>query len=593
MNNEIKSDTWSLKELYASFEGEDFNRDIKLLDDLTKDLKEWSKAQLINNEDVVRKLEDYINRIEKYFRIECGLSGFSSLSYSEDVSNSIAKKYLGILDKKKVQFNEVEVKFTKWLSGIDNLEQVINSSNKLKEYEFYLKEIKGKNKHMLSEQEELLISKMRLTGSSTWEKYRNQIAANHRVEIELDGRIESLGINKIKNMLFSKDKELREIAYWAERKSNDKIAEGAATALDAIKGEVITLCDVKKYKSPLHRTLEDSRMDEETLDAMIEVMEENLMEFRRYFLKKAQLLGREGKLPYYDIMAPVGNREMSFTFEEARDFIVKHFNSFAPDMGQLALTAFNNKWIDWGVRDGKRGGAFCYNLHQIKESRILCSFGNSFKNVCTLAHELGHAYHHWILQQDSWLNSSYPMPLAETASIFSETLVRNAVLKTADKDEAVLILGAELVNSSTSIVDIYARFIFEKKLFERRREGELSLEEIKGLMLWAQKQAYGDAISEDTLDPYAWIHKNHYYYPDINYYNFPYAFGLLFSKGLYSMYLNEGSSFVERYNELLRITGKASIYDAAKSVGIDVHGKEFWREAMNTVRSEIDKFCNV
>ncbi|WP_258880959.1 M3 family oligoendopeptidase [Clostridium tagluense] len=583
---------WSLKELYSSFEGADFKNDVKLFEELIKTLTNWSKNNLNSYEDIAHKLECYVDKMEEFRRIYSRISAFCSLSISANASNSSAKKYLSMIEKIKTNLTEVEVSTAKWISNMKDLDSAINSSDKLKEYEFYFKEIKTKSSHMLSQQEEILIAKMQLTGSSTWSKYRNNITANHKVEIELDGKIQSIGINEVKNMQFSNEGELRKKAYFAERKSNDKIAEGVLAALNAIKGEVITLSEIKKYKSPLHRTLEDSRMDEETLNVMIEVMEESLQEFQRYFLKKAELLGHKGKLPYYDIMAPLGNKNMEYTFEKAREFIVKHFSSFSEEMGELAVKAFDNGWIDWGVRQGKRGGAFCRNLHCIKESRILCSYNNNFKNVCTLAHELGHAYHGMMLQKESVLNSSYPMPLAETASIFSETLVRNAALKTADRDEALSILGTDLVNCSSVIVDIYARYIFEKAVFEKRSEGELSLEEVKDLMIWAQKQAYGDAISEETLDPFAWIHKNHYYYPDANFYNFPYAFGLLFSKGLYNMYLNEGSSFVKKYNELLCITGKSTIYDVAKSVGIDIHDKEFWRGSMNIVKKEIEEFCN-
>ena len=590
MNNEPGK--WSLNELYSSFEGEDFKNDIKLLEYLIKSLVSWNKNNLNCYEGIAQKLECYVDKMEEFYKLSSKLSAFCGLAVSANASDSSAKKYLSRIEKMKTNLTEVEVSVTKWISNMEDLGSVIKSSHKLKEYEFYFKEIKTQSSHILSEQEEMIIAKMRLTGSNTWSKYRNHVTASHTVEIELNGKIQNISINEIKNMQFSKDGELREKAYFAERKSNDKIAEGILAALNAIKGEVITLCEIKKYKSPLHRTLEDSRMDEETLNVMIEVMEENLKEFQKYYLKKAVLLGRKGKLPYYDIMAPVGNKNMDFSFEKASEFIIKHFTSFSDEMGHLAVKAFDNSWIDWSAREGKRGGAFCRNLHCIKESRILCTYNDSFKNVCTLAHELGHAYHGLMLQEESILNSSYPMPLAETASIFSENLVRYAALKTADTEETLEILNTELVNCSSVIVDIYARYVFEKAVFERRKDGELSLEEVKALMLCAQKQAYGDAISEETLDPFAWIHKNHYYYPDANFYNFPYAFGLLFSKGLYSMYLSECSSFVKKYNKLLSITGKATIYDVAKSVGIDIHDKQFWRGSMDIVKKEIEKFCN-
>jgi pepF/M3 family oligoendopeptidase len=584
---------WSLKELYSSFQGEDFINDLDLFDKKIEELIKWSNVNLENKDNPLVKLEKYINSIKDYKKLSGRLGSFASLSFSANSMDEEAKKYLGLIEKKSTKLTSVYVKFSKWLSSLENLDEIINSSDLLKEHSFYLKEIIDQSKYILSEEVEVAISKMRLTSSSSWAKYKNLIASNHKVDIEINGKQEVLGINKIKNMYSSKDKELRKTAFYAELKSNDKIAEGVAAALNGIKGEVITLCELKGYESPLHKTLEDSRMDEQTLKVMLKVMKENLGEFQKYFKKKAELLGHNGKLPYYDVMAPVGNKDMHFYYEEAEAFIVKHFGNFSTEFAEMAQQAFENRWIDAEVRDGKRGGAFCSNLHAIKESRILCSFDGSFKNVCTLAHELGHAYHGMILQRESSLNSSYPMPLAETASIFAENIVRKAALETADKEESLVILGAELVNCASVIVDIYARYIFETELIKKREDGDVSLEEIKELMLWAQKEAYGEGLEEDTLDPYAWIHKPHYYYVERNFYNFPYAFGLLFSKGLYSMYLKEGKSFVEKYNAVLRLTGQSNIYDVAKHVGIDLHDEEFWKSSMDIVKQDIESFCSI
>jgi pepF/M3 family oligoendopeptidase len=584
---------WSLKELYSSFNGEDFRNDMKLFDQCIEKFISWAENDLKDNSEPIKKLETYINLIKEYIGLEGRLSSFASLSFSADAKNEEAKKYLGMIEKKQTKITGAQVKFAKWISSLEDLDKIIRASDLLKEHEFYLKEIVLENKHILSEKEEIAISKMRLTSSSAWLKLKNQLTSNHKVEIEIDGKKEKLAITKVKNLLFSDNKELRKKAFYAELESNDSIAEGVAASLNGIKGEVLTICELKGYESPLKMTLENSRMDEETLNVMLKVMKESLVDFKKYFFKKAELLGYQGKLPYYDIMAPVGEKDMSFSYDEAERFIVKHFSSFSEEMGNLAKKAFDNRWIDAEVRDGKRSGAFCHNLHFIKESRVLCSFDGNFKNVCTIAHELGHAYHGYVLQKESILNSSYPMPLAETASIFAENIVRNAALETANNDEALVILGAELVNCASVIVDIYARFLFEDEVFKRRKDGELSLEELKDLMLWAQKEAYGEAILEETLDPYAWVHKPHYYYVGRNYYNFPYAFGLLFSKGLYKLYIEEGSNFVERYNEVLRLTGKANVYDVAKYIGIDLHDESFWKGSIDMVKMDIEKFCNI
>lgn len=585
--------SWDLSQLYSSFQGEDFISGMKALDDKINEINNWAKNNLNTTEDAVRKMEEYLNLNREYTSLLGRLSSFSRLTLSANAKNSEAKKASVVLKQKETLTKNVQVVFIKWLGKLENIDEIINASEELKNHEFIIKELDSKNDYMLSEEVEVALSKMALTGSSSWENLRNTLTSNHMVPITIDGKEEILSINKVKNMQFSSDKTLRKIASEAERKSNKVIEEGVASALNGIKGEVITVCDMKGYKSPLSKTLIDARMDEETLNSMLEAMKESLNDFQKYFRKKAQLLGHKDKLPYYDIMAPISTSEKEYTYEETRDFIVKHFSSFSKDMGAMAERAFNDRWIDSEVRDGKRGGAFCSNLHVIKQSRILCSFSGSFKNVCTLAHELGHAYHGMILGSEDILNTKYPMPLAETASIFSETMVRNAALKDADKEEALGILGAELVNCASVIVDIYARFLFEKEVFERRKNGDLSVDEIKEIMVCAEKEAYGEAIDETTLDPYAWIHKPHYYFTERNFYNFPYAFGLLFAKGLYSQYLKEGDAFVEKYNKILSLTGKANIYDVTKFAGIDVHDINFWRSSLDIIRKDIEKFCQL
>ncbi|MDT8718379.1 M3 family oligoendopeptidase [Clostridium sp. 19966] len=591
MDNSLKM-YWTLDDLYLSFQDAAFISDIDLLDKFIEDFKAWSDSNLKDFNNPSQKLEKYLELKISLEELLDKLSSFSSLRFSANAKDSEAKKFNGIIDKKVTALTEINVNFTKWLCEIDNLQGLIDNSKLLKAHDFYLNEIKAMGKYLLSDKEEALISKMRLTSSKAWANLKTQLASNLTVDIEIDGKSKAVGINTIKNAYFSNDKDFREKAFYAERESNNKIADGVAAALNGIKGEVLTLCEVKGYASPLNMTLENSRMDELTLNTMLKVMKESLPEFRRYLLKKAEILGYEGALPYYDIMAPIGVGNMNFSYSEAKDFIVTHFSSFSKDMGLLADTAFKDGWIDAEMREGKRSGAFCHGLHPIKQSRILCSFSGSFKNVCTLAHELGHAYHGRILENESILNCDYPMPLAETASLFAENIVRNAALKNADKDDALEILGTELVNCTSVVVDIYARFLFEKEFFSRRENGEVSLEEIKELMLWAQKEAYGDAVLEETLDPYAWIHKPHYYYAQRNFYNFPYAFGMLFAKGLYSIYSKEGSEFIPKYKEILKLTGQAAVYDVAKHAGIDLHDEAFWKASMNIVKENIDKFCN-
>jgi oligoendopeptidase F len=223
----------------------------------------------------------------------------------------------------------------------------------------------------------------------------------------------------------------------------------------------------------------------------------------------------------------------------------------------------------------------------------MLNYGDTFSDVVTLSHELGHGYHGDCLNNESFLNSDYPMPIAETASTFCETIVKKAAIKTATKAEAFAILESEISDCAQVIVDIYSRFLFESEVFERRKESSLSAAELKDIMIRAQKEAYGDGLDEAYLHPYMWACKPHYYYATHNFYNFPYAFGLLFAKGLYAEYLNRGDEFVKAYDKLLAITGKNKIADVTKLMNIDIHSVDFWRSSLKTIEEDIEKFIEL
>jgi pepF/M3 family oligoendopeptidase len=343
----------------------------------------------------------------------------------------------------------------------------------------------------------------------------------------------------------------------------------------------------------MEKTLLDSRMKQETLDAMISSIREYLPKFHEYYKQKAKMLGHDSGLPFFDIFAPVGNVDMEFTFDEAREFIVNNFRTFTDKLADFTDQAFENEWIDAEMRDGKRGGAFCNNIVAIKESRVMTNYAGSLGSVKTLAHELGHAYHGYNLGKESILNTTYPMPLAETASIFNESIVLNAAIKEANDEEKLAILDTQITAATQVTVDILSRFIFESELFKRREDHALTVDELKEIMLEAQKEAYGDGLDHNYLHPYMWVNKPHYYYAERNFYNFPYAFGLLFVKGLYAEYLEVGDEFIPKYDKLLSVTGKMTIEDAAATVGVDVTSKKFWRNSLEMIAKDVDKFIEL
>lgn len=581
---------WSLKELYPSFESKEFKDDSEKIIKMIEEITLFAKENLLDHSNGKEKIERYLQYNIEITKLISKVLGFANLNMAVDARNEVARENFSRIAMKLTDLTRPEVLFQKFILGEDHFDAYIEESPILKAHEFYLQEAKRNASYMLSEGEEILISKLSATGSKAWTNLQNIITSTLLVDINIDGKEVKMPLPAVRNLAYDKDEKVRKTAYEAELLAYAKIEESSAAALNGIKGEVITITGTRGYASPLEETLISSRMDESILEAMFTAIRESLPFFEEYLKRKAKLLGHTNGLPFYDLFAPMGEVKRSFTYEEAIAFVVKNFNTFSERLGSFAQNAYDKNWLDVEPRDGKRGGAFCSNLHAIGESRVMSNFDGSFSNMTTLAHELGHGYHGFNLKDESILNSSYPMPIAETASIFCETIVVNAALKEADEKEALTILEQSISDACQVIVDIYSRYLFETELFKVREDHPLSVNELKAMMLKAQKEAYGDGLDQDALHPYMWLNKTHYYSAGRNFYNFPYAFGLLFSKGLYAEYLKRGEEFVAEYDELLAITGKSTVKDIALTMGIDITKPDFFRASLDIVKEDIRKF---
>jgi pepF/M3 family oligoendopeptidase len=415
------------------------------------------------------------------------------------------------------------------------------------------------------------------------------------VDFELDGKTQKLPMPALINLRSHPDESVRRRAYEAENKAWESVKETLAACLNGVKGEAITLNKRRGREDALHSAIDAARIDRKTLKAMLGAMEDSFPMFRKYFKAKAKKLGKE-KLAWWDVFAPLGKTDKTYTFEEARDFILKFFGKFSPDLSTFAGRAFDHNWIDAEQREGKRGGAFCMGVAGVKESRVLCNFDGSFDQVSTIAHELGHAFHNDCAYAagKTELQQLTPMTLAETASIMCETIVTEAVLaQTENLQEILATLESQIQNAGQIIVDIYSRYLFEKEVFERREGAELSADDFCEMLERAQKATYGDGLDEHYLQKFMWTWKPHYYSPGLSFYNFPYAFGLLFGTGLYAIYQQRGADFVPDYKNLLASTGEASAADLAKRFGINIRTGKFWEDSLAIIGKRIDRFCEL
>lgn len=575
--------TWSLDKLFVSTESKEYLDAFKRLEGLLARMDAFRNKSDFSIEDVNEGLE-----LRKAFRKDyMRLGAYNNLRLATNTSDEVALKEMQKLQQLASKMSPFSTAFDELVASF-KLEELLNV-DALKPYEFYLSRIQENHRYMLKSEEELLLSELYSTGSGAWSRLHSVLTST--LMIPFEGK--EVPLSDIRNYAHSSDASKRKNAYEAEISAYEKIEEPVAAALNAIKGEVNTLSKKRGYDSPLDQAVKNSRMTKETLDALLASMRAHLPKFRAYLKRKSELLGHEKGLPWYDLFAPMGESSTTFSEKEAMAYIEKQFRMFSDDLADLAKKAWDDEWIDFTPRKGKRGGAFCSNLHPIKESRILTNFEGSFSNVITLAHELGHAYHGEQIFKEDMLNASYTMPVAETASTLCETIVKKAAIEDASGNEKIFLLEQSILGSTQVIVDILSRFEFEQSVFENRLNGPLSVTKLKSLMDDAQNQAYGDAIDKEIRHPYMWVNKPHYYSAGLSYYNFPYAFGLLFAKGIYGLYQEKGQSFVKDIDILLQKTGQNTVEDVAKLIGIDVTQEAFWNASLNVIEEEIDLFLEL
>ena len=596
----VSAPRWDLSNVYPSLESkefkaavDDYKKQVAALEKYFKNKlsKANAKTKASDLAPLVGKAIDQINKIQT---LSATIVPFIYSYVTTDSRNKAAMKALSEFEQASLPMNQLMTQFTAWLGKLaPKLDQVIKNNKSAATHAFMLREAAEQSKYLMSEAEEALAAELSLSGGNAFDKLQGTVTSQLSVDFELDGKVQKLPMPALINLRSHPDEATRRRAYEAENKAWEEVKETLAACLNGVKGEVNTLNKRRGRKDAIHSSLDAARMDRKTLDAMLVAIKDSFPMFRKYFNAKAKKLGKE-KLAWWDIFAPVGKTDKVYSFEEARDFIVENFGKFSPDLAAFAKRAFDNNWIDAEQREGKRGGAFCMEVQALKESRILSNFDGSLDQVSTLAHELGHAFHNECAYRanKTVLQQLTPMTLAETASTMCETIVTEAVLATTqDPQEELAVLEAQIQGAAQVVVDIYSRYLFEKEVFERREQSELSADDFNDIMERAQKESYGDGLDERYLQKFMWTWKPHYYSPGLSFYNYPYAFGLLFATGLYAIYKQRGTDFVEDYTNLLASTGEDTAAKLAKRFGIDITKRKFWDDSLAIIGQRVDRYC--
>lgn len=590
---------WNVSNIYPGLDSDEFKAALAELDRQIAAMEAFYKAEVApaNAGTDPKKLNTLVNQVISSANQVSDLAG-TIASYlhafiSTDSYDKQAMRLYSEFQQRGVKLSMLTTQITAWVGSLaDVLPQILSLGGEASNHAYFLKLAADQSRYLMSETEEGLAAELSLSGAQAWSKLQGTVTSQLSVDFELDGETQKLPMPALINMRSHPDEDVRRRAYEAENAAWETVKEPLAAAMNSIKGAVNVLNNRRGREDALHSAIDGAHMDRATLEAMLEAMRDSFPMFQRYFKAKAKHLGKE-KLAWWDLFAPLGQANSSYTWEETRAFILEQFGTFAPEMQDLARRAFDENWIDAEQRSGKRGGAFCMGIPLVKESRVLTNFDGTPDQVSTVAHELGHAFHNecayrfnkTALQQDT------PMTLAETASIMCETIASQALLKrAANPQEELAVLELSLNGASQVIVDIYSRFIFEKEVFERREKSELSADELCEIMENAQKATYGEGLDERYLQKWMWTWKPHYYAAELSFYNFPYAFGLLFATGLYAIYTQRGAAFVPDYMHLLASTGEAPAAELAARFGIDIRSKKFWEDSIKTFEAQIERY---
>lgn len=565
MTNE-KLPKWDLESIYPSVTSPLFEDDINAIYQKAEELKSKSadkNSSILSILSLYDEMADIVENVGSYV-----YTSFSVNTTDRDVLAAMGKA-----EKAQTVASDASTVMVHYLSQrTDEF-----SSPELEPYALFLKEVKTEAEHMMSLEEEALANEMLQVSASAWSRLQESVTASIH-----DG---DKTLTQLRGLAMDSDRSVRKDAYEREVKILADNKTAIAAALNGVKGTALLLEKRRGWKDPLDRSCNTARISRKALSALIEALEESLPIFRDYLKTKAKLLGLE-RLEWYDMFAPVGDASMSFTFEEAKALIIDAYSSFSPEVGAFIKNALDSHWVDPEAHEGKIGGAYDIFFPKKKESRVMMNWEGTYDSVSTLAHELGHAYHDSVVKNYPASQRSYPMTLAETASIFGETVIFQEVLKKADKDQQLSLIEAYVQGACQVCVDILSRFYFERSAFEARKDGEVTADDFSAMMLKAQEDTYGDGLG--VKHQYMWAVKGHYYNEGFSFYNYPYAFGQLFALGLFAS-KDSVPDFPKHYKEVLSMTGRFEAKEVAGAAGCDIEDKEFWKKGISVIAGYIEK----
>jgi oligoendopeptidase F len=589
--------TWDLESIFPggseSNEFKKFRLNVKrdldeatsMLKSLPRDIDEHSLKAWV---EFVLKLQSLNESIELVL-------SFANCLTSQNVDDTKAHAIIGEGDSYLAEWNKLRAGLEAHsLKVTDKQWEMLVTVPEIKEIAFYLNQLRTIAGNKMPFELESLALELAVNGYHTWNRLYDKMAGDLKVDFEEEGKTTTISLGQIATKMSNPDRKVRNRAFQKLTEAWESRADLAAMALNAQAGFRLSLYDGRGWKSPMYEPLTMARMQEATLETMWTVVERETPRLKPYIEAKKKLLGID-KFSWFDQFAPCGKMDRLYSFEEAGRFILDNVRPFSTHLADFVKMALEKRWVEAEDRGGKAGGGYCTGTGPLRQSRIFMTYAGTFENLLTLAHELGHAYHSWVLKDKPFFATEYPMNLGETASIFSETLVIDAALEQAtDPQEKLMLLDQKLQAAYTMFTDIRCRFLFDKAFYAERKNSIVQKDQLNEMMVEAQKKAFAGMLDESGYHPLFWCSKLHFYLTEVPFYNFPYTFGFLFSSGVYDRAKKEGPAFADKYRALLADTGSMTTEDVArKHLGVDLTQEDFWINAVNRQLAEVDAFVEL
>jgi oligoendopeptidase F len=575
---------WDLSKIAKSPKSPDFQKKIKEIHTASQKF-EKIKSQLdpkISSKKFMKILQEIETISEKMSMI----GGYASLSYSADTQSDEATSLLTTISKLGSDISNKILFFDLWWkTQIDekNAKRLLKDAGELSEY---LKHKRLIAKYSLSEPEEKIINTLDVTGISALVKLYDKITNAYKYKMRVGSKSKTLTREELTNFVRSTNAKTRENAY---KVLLTKYSENKGVIGEIYQNIVLNWrhegVDIRGYKSPISMRNIGNDVDDKTIESLLQVCRKNSPVFQKFFMQKAKMLKMK-KLRRYDLYAPASSKikEKKYPYDKSVKLVFESLGKFSPKLAQYAKNVFDEKHIDSSIRPGKRDGAFCSTLTPKITPFVLINFTGKSRDVFTLAHELGHAVHSQAAQDRSILVQDAPLPLAETASTFSELLLYDNISSEISDSEKKIMLSEKIDDLYATIMRQSFFTIFEKDAHEQIGQGT-TIDEISKTYLKNLKEQFGNSVVLSDDFAIEWSCIPHFYHTP--FYCYAYSFGNLLALSLFQRYKKEGKDFAPHYIDILAAGGSKKPEALLDEHGLDIRSPKFWQEGFDYIKSQV------